>query len=146
MWLQLNWANVGEKAVKRAVDAACRQNIISPVRHYLESLPESDFDIGSLFETYFGVIPKDEIEREYVQAASTLFLKQACARAIYPGCKADVVIVLEGKQGTGKSRSQRALFGADWFKDSLPPMGHKAASAYVVGAWCIELAEMALES
>ena len=145
IWLQRNWANVGEKAVIRAVDAVCRENIITPVRHYLESLPESDFDIGSLFETYFGVVPSHEMEREYVQAASALFLKQACARAVYPGCKADIVIVIEGKQGVGKSRSLRALFGADWFKDSLPPMGSKDASAYVVGAWCIELAEMAFK-
>jgi len=145
MWLQLHWANVSKKAVVDAVDAACRNSIISPVRHYLESLPESDFDIGSLFETYFGVVPSDEMERDYVQAASALFLKQACARAMYPGCKADIVIVLEGKQGVGKSRSLRALFGADWFKDSLPPMGHKDASAYIVGAWCIELAEMAYQ-
>lgn len=63
-----------------------------------------------------------------------------------PGCKADIVVVLEGKQGIGKSTGLRALFGADWFKDSLPPMATKDAAAYVVGAWCIELAEMAFQS
>jgi len=53
--------------------------------------------------------------------------------------------VLEGKQGIGKSTGLRALFSPDWFKDSLPPMSSKDAADYVVGAWCIELAEMAFQ-
>ena len=72
-------------------------------------------------------------------------MKQAVARAIKAGCKADIVIVFEGAQGIGKSTGLRALFGADWFKDSMPPMGSKDASNYIVGAWCIELAEMAFQ-
>ena len=145
IWLQSNWANVSKNAVVDAVNAACEKQIISPVRHYLEQLPESNFDIHSFFETYFGVVPRDENEREYIREASRVFLTQACARAVNAGCKADMVVVLEGKQGIGKSTGLRALFSPDWFKDSLPPMSHKDASDYIVGAWCIELAEMAYQ-
>ena len=88
------------------------------MRHYLEQLPQSDFDICSLFEIYFGVVARDEAEREYVREASRVFLTQACARAVDPGCKADIVVVLEGKQGIGKSTGLRALF---------PPLGSKTA-------------------
>lgn len=145
MWLQRNWANASKNAVVDAVNAACQTQVISPVRHYLEQLPQSDFDICSLFEIYFGVVARDEAEREYVREASRVFLTQACARAVDPGCKADIVVVLEGKQGIGKSTGLRALFSPAWFKDSLPPMSHKDASDYIVGAWCIELAEMAYQ-
>ena len=145
IWLQKNWANVSKNAVVDAVNAACEKQTISPVRHYLEQLPESNFDIRSFFETYFGVVPRDENEREYIREASRVFLTQACARAVDAGCKADIVVVLEGKQGIGKSTGLRALFSPDWFKDSLPPMSHKDASDYIVGAWCIELAEMAYQ-
>ena len=145
MWLQRNWANATKNAVVDAVNAACELQVISPVRHYLEQLPESDYDITRLFENYFGVLPRDQAEQDYVREASRVFLTQACARAVDAGCKADIVVVLEGKQGIGKSTGLRALFSADWFKDSLPPMSQKDASDYLVGAWCIELAEMAYQ-
>ena len=80
IWLQRNWANVSKNAVVDAVNAACETQIISPVRHYLEQLPESNFDIRSFFETYFGVVPRDEDERKYIREASRVFLTQACAR------------------------------------------------------------------
>ena len=60
MWLQRNWANASKNAVVDAVNAACQTQVISPVRHYLEQLPQSDFDICSLFEIYFGVVARDE--------------------------------------------------------------------------------------
>ena len=146
MWIERNWGNVIKEVVVDAVNAACEEQIISPVRHYLEGLPSTDYDIEHFFEDYFGVIPENDLHRDFIRSASKLFLKQAVARAVKPGCKADIVVVLEGKQGIGKSTGLRALFGADWFKDSLPPMATKDAAAYVVGAWCIELAEMAFQS
>ena len=145
MWIQRNWGHVNKNVVIDAVNAACEEQIISPVRHYLESLPASTLDIATVFETYFGVEPENDAHREFIYAASSLFLKQAVARAIKAGCKADIVVVFEGAQGIGKSTGLRALFGADWFKDSMPPMGSKDASDYIVGAWCIELAEMAFQ-
>ena len=146
MWIERNWGSVNKEVVMDAVDAASEEQIISPVRHYLEDLPLSEYNIEHFFEDYFGVIPEDDLHKDFIQGASKLFLKQAVARAVQPGCKADIVVVLEGKQGIGKSTGLRALFGANWFKDSLPPMASKDAADYVVGAWCIELAEMAFQS
>ena len=145
MWIQRNWGHVSKNVVIDAVNAACEAEIISPVRHYLENLSPSTLDIEAVFETYFGVVPEDDKHRDFIRAASSTFLKQAVARAVEPGCKADIVVVFEGGQGIGKSTGLRALFGADWFKDSMPPMGSKDASDYIVGAWCIELAEMAFQ-
>lgn len=71
---------------------------------------------------------------------------QAVARAVDPGCKADCVPILEGQQGAGKSKAIRVLFGAEWFGDALPSMGHKDASDYVKNKWAIELAEMVFQT
>ena len=141
-WLNKNgFPTVGDKPVDRAVNLLCRKAVLSPVRHYLESLscdPDNDqLSVASWMRDYLGVEPATEAEREYVQAV---------ARALDPGCKADSVPILEGKQGTGKSTAIRVLFGADWFGDALPPMGHKDASDYVKGKWAIELAEMSFQS
>lgn len=146
MWIERNWGKVKKEVVIDAVNAASEEQIISPVRHYLEGLPTNNYNIELFFEDYFGVVPENDLHRDFIRSASKLFLKQAVARAVKPGCKADIVVVLEGKQGIGKSSGLRALFGADWFKDSLPPMASKDAADYVVGAWCIELAEMAFQT
>ena len=150
-WLNKNgFPTVGDKPVDRAVNLLCRKAVLSPVRHYLESLSfdldNDQLSAASWMQDYLGVEPATEAEREYVQAVVLKSLVQADARALDPGCKADSVPILEGKQGTGKSTAIRVLFGANWFGDALPPMGHKDASDYVKGKWAIELAEMSFQS
>ena len=66
----------------------------------------------------------------------------AVARALRPGCKADCALVLEGKQGAGKSSILRVLAGEDWFYDGLRDMHSKDASAGLRGKWIIELPEL----
>ncbi len=150
VWLNQNgFPTLGKDTVFAAVNLLCRDAIISPVRHYLESLefdPKIDkFVAETWMEDYLGVNPT-ETDVEYIRAISLKSLVQAVARAFNPGCKADSVTILEGPQGAGKSTAIRVLFGADWFGDALPPMGHKDASDYVKGKWAIELSEMSFQS
>lgn len=76
--------------------------------------------------------------------ASKFFL-QCVRRAYEPGCKADLVLVIQGRPGTGKSRSMRALFtrpGDRYFTDSTIPIGNAREYAPVVrGLWGAELKE-----
>ena len=85
----------------------CREQIIAPVRHYLEDLQfDANKDtpqLSSWMVNYLGVNPENEEERKYIEAVSRLSLIQAVARIFQPGCKADSVPVLEGEQGLGKS-------------------------------------------
>lgn len=61
---------------------------------------------GTLMCKYLGANPSF-----YLLEAERLMFRQLVARANFPGCKADVMMVLVGKQGTGKSTfvSQLAL-------------------------------------
>ncbi len=149
-WLNQNgFPSINKHLVIDCVQELCEENIISPVRHYLEGLsfdPNKDEPQLSIWmETYLGVKPRSEEEKLYVQAVSRLSLIQAAARALNPGCKADSVPILEGGQGIGKSTAIRVLHGAEWFGDALPSMGHKDASDYIRGKWGIELAELAFQ-
>ena len=146
-WLNKNgFPTVGKDPVTSAVNLLCREAVISPVRHYLESLsfdPDSNqFSAKTWMQDYLGVKPATASEVEYIQEVALKSLVQAVARALDPGCKADCVPILEGQQGAGKSKAIRVLFGAEWFGDALPSMGHKDASDYVKNKWAIELAEM----
>lgn len=54
--------------------------------------------VGTLTAKYLGVEPTS-----YANEVEKLMFRQLVARAKHPGCKADQMIVLVGKQGTGKS-------------------------------------------
>ena len=149
-WLNQNgFPTVNKQLVIDCVQELCEDNIISPVKAYLESLkfdPVSDkSQLSTWMEIYLGVKPRSPSEKQYVRAVSRLSLIQAVARALTPGCKADSVPILEGGQGVGKSTALRILHSPDWFGDALPPMGTKDASDYLRGKWGIELAELAFQ-
>lgn len=54
--------------------------------------------VGTLTAEYLGVEPTS-----YANEVEKLMFRQLVARAKHPGCKADQMMVLVGKQGTGKS-------------------------------------------
>lgn len=121
-----------------ALYAVAQQSIISPVRHYLESL------------SWDGVPRVEEWLIRYCGAEDTNFARKvgqawlisAVARALKPGCKADCALVLEGRQGQGKSSALKALAGEAWFHDGLHDLHSKDASAGLRGKWIIELPEL----
>ena len=147
MWIERNWKRCNKQDVIDAINAACEAQVISPVKHYLQTLdtPADPLILNLWLEKYFGVVPSDAAERLYIEQVSRKILIQAVARPCRAGCKADLVLVLEGGQGIGKSTGIRALCGVDWFGDALPPMGSKDASDYLRGKWIIELSEMAFQ-
>jgi len=149
-WINRNgFPRVSKHVVVDVVNELSREQIIAPVRHYLEDLkfdPSKDKrQLSNWMINFLGVNPATEDERKYIEAVSRLSLIQAVARTFKPGCKADSVPVLEGKQGLGKSTAIRVLHHHKFFGDALPPMGTKDASDYIRGKWGIELSELAFQ-
>lgn len=127
-----------KNTLQDAMHAVARQTVISPVRHYLESLKwDGVLRIGEWLQTYCEA-PSEELVRRFGRA----WLVAAVARALRPGCKADNALVLEGPQGAGKSSALKALAGEEWFFDGLRDMHGKDASAGLRGKWIIELPEL----
>jgi putative DNA primase/helicase len=81
-------------------------------------------------------------DTELTRKMSRKWLVQAVARAMTPGCKADAVLILQGKQGIGKSKAFRALASNRYFNDSPIDIGDRRAPLQMAKTWIYELSEL----
>ena len=137
-WLQHNGIpKIGKDIVHDAVRTVAVQNSFHPVRDYLDSLIWDGLPrLGTWLSHYLGAEPNP-----YTHGIGQMFLVSMVARVFQPGCKADYMLVLEGKQGLMKSSACRVLAG-QWFSDALPDIKSKDAQQHLRGKWLIEASEM----
>ncbi|ABE62950.1 virulence-associated E [Nitrobacter hamburgensis X14] len=137
-WIQHNGIpRIGKDIVHDAVRSVAVKNSFHPVRDYLNALRWDGVPrAGNWLSTYLGAT-----RTPYTNGIGQMFLIAMVARAFQPGCKADYMLILEGKQGLMKSSACRALAG-QWFSDQLPDIGTKDAAQHLRGKWLIEAAEM----
>ncbi len=81
--------------------------------------------------------------RPLISAAGRILLTGAVARAMAPGIKFDLMVVLEGSQGAGKS-SLVALLGGEYALEGLPTseLRDKDVVTAMQGKWFVELDEL----
>ncbi|WP_322354313.1 virulence-associated E family protein [Dehalococcoides sp.] len=112
-----------------------------PIREYLNSLPPWDrvLRMDTLLIDYLGAE-----DSPYTRAVTRKTLVAAVARILNPGVKHDSILVLNGKQGIGKSTLFSRL-GRQWYSDSLSisDMKDKTAPEKLQGYWLLELGELA---
>jgi putative DNA primase/helicase len=136
-WLQHQSVLVATRIVGEAVQTVAMERSYHPVQDYLRGLKwDSKERVNSWLTKYLGVQTGT-----YAQQIGRRWLLSAVARILQPGVKADAVLVLEGRQGIGKSTAGRILFDP-WFCDHLPDLSSKDAYLQLAGKWCVELAEL----
>lgn len=91
----------------------------------------------SFFIDYLGAA-----DTHYTRIVTRKWLAGAVARVYHPGCKFEIIPILEGHQGLGKSTTV-SLLAPDYFNDSMKGMGkHKDDYQQLMGSWIIEIAEL----
>jgi putative DNA primase/helicase len=105
----------------------------------MRSVPESQ-DATALRDIW-GVQPTDAQPLEYIEAVSANFFIGLIARVMKPGCQLDTMLILEGAQGIGKSRSLRIL-GGDWYMLAAESVASKDFYQALPGKWLIEIGEL----
>lgn len=95
--------------------------------------------ISNVFAKYLGAEDND-----YTRKINRVWLLQLVNRLVNPGAKADIVPILIGKQGLGKSTLARRLaYCDDYFSDSLRDMmGNKDELSKLAGKSIVELGEL----
>jgi putative DNA primase/helicase len=137
VYLQRAGLMVGTSLVMEAVGAIAHENSFHPVRDYLGALKwDGDRRLDVLMTEYFGAGPS-----EFVIQAAKKWLIGAVARIFQPGCKVDTMLILEGRQGVGKSTALAVLAG-EWFTDTLGDIEKKEAVEQIQGKWIVEVAEL----
>lgn len=140
-WLQAQGLKVrGTRAIADSVAVVARDLRCHPVRDYLNGLKWDGVPRVKMWaRTYLHAEGSDE----YLAAIGPKFLISAVARVMQPGCQADHVLVLEGRQHLGKTKTARALaVRSEWFAGSLPDIHSKDAPLQLVSRWIIEISEL----
>jgi predicted P-loop ATPase len=124
--------------VERAIDQIADENRFHPVRDYLMSLRwdgQARLDHVDRLVLHMQLKPIEKI-------LLRKFFIAAAARAFWPGCKVDTVLVFVGKQAFLKSTFFKFLTGADWFSDTAVSVGDKDALLALRRIWVLEWAEL----
>jgi predicted P-loop ATPase len=138
-WLQLaGLPHVGKETVHHAVELVALEHSFHPVKQYLDALTwDHTKRLDDWLTDYFGVE-----KTEYAMAVGRMFVMGMVARIYQPGCQADYMLILEGRQGLKKSTACRILAG-EWFSDSLTEnVASKDAALHLRGKWLVEVAEL----
>lgn len=137
-WLSKEQAfDVSVSIVDEAAMVVSRRSPNHPVRNYLNSLTwDKKPRLDLWLHEYCGV--KDD---SYSRAVAAKTLMGAIARVFDPGCKFDYMLVLEGKQGSGKS-SVVACLGGYWYGDITIDPHNKDTVTGMLGKWICEASEM----
>ncbi len=113
------------------------ENTYNPVKNYLEVVEKtaSPISLDNLSSRYFGT------DNPLYDAFLKRTLIAAVARTYEPGCKHDLALVLQGKQGIKKSTFFSVL-GGDWFDDSMGDGRNKDDLIILNKCWIQEWGEI----
>lgn len=131
---------VSSLTVDRAVDLVARRDQYNAITEYAEACAAA-WDGTPRIETCFADYLGCDSEPS-TRAAARVFLRALAARALWPGCQAEVVLVVHGDEGHGKSSILRALTGArERFSDSAIDPRDRDAYQSMRGVWLWEWGE-----
>lgn len=130
----------------KAIRAVAERNKFHPAREYFDRLEWDGVDrLSGWLINYLGA---HDDEKDYLAFIGEKWLTAAVKRVYEPACKFDHILVLEGKQGRGKSTALEALstFGGHaHFTDNikLSDIQSKDTILLLQGSIIVELAELA---
>lgn len=130
----------GPNHTRDAVDHLCNENMVDPVRRYLDGL---EWDGVPRLDTWL-VDYLDVDDSPYARAVGAIVLIAAVRRVRKPGVKFDTIMVLEGSQGSGKSTAISILASEDFYSDQdIIALDQKAQMEALEGVWIFEICELA---
>lgn len=125
------------ETVRQAISFWASQNSKNEPRDWMENLK---WDGVARIDTFF-IDMMGAKDTPYCRAVSRNFWISMPARIYQPGCKADEMIVIEGKQGSFKS-SALEIIGGSWYGESKAKPGEKDFYQGLHGKLLLEVGEL----
>lgn len=134
--------------ITKAIAVVAEKHSFHPAREYFNSLQWDGQNRLKTWLAYYMGAEGDDFD--YLAFIGTKWLVAAVKRVFEPGCKFDHVLVMEGKQGRGKSTALQymATFGdveESYFTDNIKitDIQNKDTILLLQGSIIVELAELA---
>lgn len=134
---------ISQSDIQSAILATARQNTFDPLQQQLLALRgtwDGVHRLDTLFQRVAGT-PDDD----WVRTVGPLWFKSLIARILWPGCKCDTMLILEGHQGYKKSSFFYALMpDSVFFSDSLNRVKHDVETIRLIhsGPAIFEIGEL----
>jgi predicted P-loop ATPase len=129
----------------RELVGACLQHVAlsngyDPVKEWFSKLPTWDGEkrLATMLLKYANASGAED----WIRVITRKFFIAAVARALDPGCQVDNVLVLQGKQGGGKTSLVRVM-GCGFHVETSLDLHNKDAVMTAAGNWLVELGELA---
>jgi len=134
----LGFKPVGREMVRDVVLYVAEHQSVDTAQVWLEGLTWDGVKrVDGFYERYFGVEASP-----YTTASSRYIWTAMAGRVMTPGCQADMVPILTGAQGQGKTRGVRAMVPEDTFRELSFHQDEDARARLMRGALMVELGEL----
>ena len=136
-YLEKFYQITGTAKIDGALSLHSTTHAFNEVTAYLEQLQwDGVFRLESLLVDYLGAE-----DNPYTRAVTRKAFTAAVARAMVPGTKFDIMTILSGPQGIGKSTLLDKM-SRGFFNDSIRTFEGKEASELLQGVWLVEISEL----
>ncbi|APH06541.1 VapE domain-containing protein [Bacillus weihaiensis] len=137
-WFATQWNFKGRNMIHNAFIHVVRKRWYHPVKEYIESAEwDGEIRVPTFFCDYLGA--ECSI---YTQEVTKRWFTGAVKRTYEPGCKFEIVPVLIGEKGIGKSVIGSKLANEKWFTDSIRSLEPKIAGEILANVWICEFPEL----
>lgn len=137
-YMEMTYGITGKDKITDALSLCGRNHAFDDVKDYLDGLEWDGVPrLDTLFIDYLGAE-----DNAYVRAVTRKAFTAAVARTYKPGTKFDIMTILYGRQGIGKSTILRKMGRYKWFTDSIRTFEGKEVCELIQGMWIIEISEL----
>jgi predicted P-loop ATPase len=137
-WFATKWEIKGKDKIHNAFIHVLRKRGFHPIKEFIESVEwDGEIRIPTLFCDYLGAE-----HSKYTWEITKRWFTGAVKRIYEPGCKFEIVPILIGEKGLGKSIIGLKLANEEWFTDSLRNLEPKIAGEILANVWICEFPEL----